>query len=326
MFQYEKIITHDDFDGLISATICSYVTGIEDIQFASPRSITEARITVTERDIVCDLPYPLVCGMWFDHHEGNLEEVWYRGIDSESIEGRFDKRDSCSRVIFEYFSEKREMPEHFKAMVDEADTIDSFSYFSIEDWRKETPGRIIDCTLRVENTKNQHKWEYLRHCISLLKKETIDDVAERPEVRRKYLQFQNEERIMLQQIQQDITFLSEDTDRRLVILDFTHHKRQPKVQKNLAYLLFPEAEGIIEVKNIFQRNTKTNDLSFSMSLSLKLKAVDHNKDVGDIMRRLNIGSGHKGAGAGIRACSSKREMLKMKEEMLSQILKLYRRQ
>ena len=78
---YEKIITHNDFDGIVSAALCAWALGVDRLVFAGPLTITKAQITITERDVVCDLPYPLQCGLWFDHHEGNREELGYRGID-----------------------------------------------------------------------------------------------------------------------------------------------------------------------------------------------------------------------------------------------------
>ncbi|UCE19075.1 MAG: hypothetical protein JSV84_01645 [Gemmatimonadota bacterium] len=249
-----------------------------------------------------------------------------RGINPASIDGRFDKKDSCARVVFDYFSEKTEIPHHFIPKIDEADVIDSFGYSSIDDWRRETPGKIIDGTLKLQKTSTHERWDYIKHLIDLLRTKNITEVAERHEVMDRYAQFQREEKIMLSQIRKDVTFLSEDEDRSLIVIDVTHHKRQFKTQKNLAYLLYPEAEGIVEVKNIFHRDTKTKDLSFSMSLSLNIKAMEHTKDVGEIMRLLNIGSGHKGAGAGVVPCSSKDEMLHKKSEMLRQIFRLYKSQ
>ena len=78
---YEKIITHNDFDGIVSASICAWVLKIRKVLFAGPLTITRSQITITEKDVVCDLPYPLQCGLWFDHHEGNLQELEYRKID-----------------------------------------------------------------------------------------------------------------------------------------------------------------------------------------------------------------------------------------------------
>ena len=323
---FGKIITHDDFDGLVSATICSYALRLDEIQFAGPRTIIEAKISITEKDVVCDLPYPLVCGLWFDHHEGNLEDVRSRGIDSETIGGKFERKDSCARVVYDFFCEKADLPCHFVSMVDEADMIDAFNYSSIQDWRRETPGKIIDSTLKLPRVSTQERWNYLRRLIALLKVEAIENVAERPEVLERYNAYQKEEKIMLERIHKNVTFLPEDEDRSLIIIDVTQHKRQPGILKNLAYLLYPAAEGIVEVRNIFHRDTKTNDLSFSMSLSLNLKLMEHKKNVGEIMRLLNIGSGHEGAGAGVVSCSSKNEMLRKKKLVLEEILRLYKNQ
>jgi hypothetical protein len=56
---YDKIITHNDFDGIVSASLCSWVLKIQKVIFAGPLTIARSQITITERDVVCDLPYPL---------------------------------------------------------------------------------------------------------------------------------------------------------------------------------------------------------------------------------------------------------------------------
>jgi hypothetical protein len=112
-FEYEKIVTHNDFDGIISASLCAWALKIERILFAGPLTINKSQITITERDVVCDLPFPLQCGLWFDHHEGNLQELEYRRIDPKSIPGRFDLKPSCSRVVYEYFTEQIGLPSYF---------------------------------------------------------------------------------------------------------------------------------------------------------------------------------------------------------------------
>ena len=127
---YNRIITHDDFDGIVSSVICSYVFNIEDIQFAGPRTITESLLTITEDDIVCDLPYPLRCGLWFDHHQGNEEELKYRGIDNNQLEGRFALEPSCSRVVYFFLMESHEITpqyiekvKYFKAKIPQTNAL-----------------------------------------------------------------------------------------------------------------------------------------------------------------------------------------------------------
>ena len=128
---------------------------------------------------------------------------------------------------------------------------------------------------------------------------------------------------MLSQIKEDAYFLPEDKEKQLIVLDLTRHKRRIATQKQLAYLLFPEAQGVVEIKNLFRDNVKTNDLTISISLSMNLSTVEHSKDVGDILRHLNIGSGHKGAGAGVIQSKSKNEMLKAKEIVVKKIYEMF---
>src|SRR5512139_2914082 len=170
---YEKIVTHNDFDGIVSAAICARVLKVDRVLFAGPLTITKSQITVTEKDVVCDLPYPVTCGLWFDHHEGNLQELALRKIDPKSIPGRFDLKPSCSRVVYEYFSEAEPPPSYFLEAVEEADAIDSFSYSSIEDWRRKTPGRVIDLTLKVHFQSTEDQASYMRNLVQQIRDRSI---------------------------------------------------------------------------------------------------------------------------------------------------------
>jgi oligoribonuclease NrnB/cAMP/cGMP phosphodiesterase (DHH superfamily) len=320
---YERIVTHDDFDGIVSAAICSHVFGIQEFKFAGPRTIAESKITITDEDVVCDLPYPLACGLWFDHHQGNMEELKYRGIDPDGIDGCFALEPSCSRVVYDYFSRTDKLPPHFQETVKEADVIDSFAYQSIDEWRRETPGKVIDSTLKLRSAERKERIQYMQWLVLRLRDQGLSEVAGLPEVQEQYRRFRAEEEQMIEQIRQDATFLLEDNNRELIIIDLTKHNRQPTIVKNLAYLVYPESLGVIEIKNRFHKQVKTNDLSFSMSLSLNLNEVEHGKDVGEIMRVLNIGDGHSGAGAGTVDCKSKDEMLRKKQEIISRIYKIW---
>ena len=320
---YNSIITHNDFDGVVSAAICSYVFKINFIKFAGPSTITNAQITITTNDIVCDLPYPLECGLWFDHHAGNLQELQYRNIDPAEIEGKFELQPSCARVVFAYFKDDHNLPDYFEQLVAEADIIDAFDYKSIEDWRSETPGKIIDATTKIKFESPREKNAYLKQLVYWLRDNSLSDVVQFAEVVEKYQLFRDEENNILKIIENSASFLPEDVNQELVVIDLTSYKHRPHIIKNLAYLKFKESLAVVEVQSLFNRGIKSNNLSFSMSLSLNLSKQEHNKDVGEIMRALNIGDGHAGAAAGTVYCSSKNEMLKQKENILKQIFKIW---
>jgi len=323
---YQSIITHNDFDGVVSAALCSYVYKIDRIYFAGPGNIARADLTITENDIVCDLPYPLECGLWFDHHEGNLQELQYRNIDPDSIEGKFDLQPSCARVIFNYFKDDHKLPDYFIPLVDETDKIDSFDFQSVEEWRAETPAKIIDATIRSRSGDAREKRRYLKRLVQWLRGNPVEQVAKNQEVAERYQVYLSEESEMLKIIEQNSYFLPQDKQNEIIVLDLTNFNRPGFVIKNLAYLLYPGTLAVLEVKNMFKRGIKSNDLSFSLSLSLNLNNEDHAKEVGEIMRELNIGDGHKGAAAGKMMCSSKNEMLKQKQFVMDRVFELWQEQ
>ena len=321
--QYEKIVTHNDFDGIVSASLCSFSLGVEKILFVGPSSIERSLVSITGADVVCDLPYPLECGLWFDHHEGNFQALQYRNIDPSLLPGRFDLKPSCARVIFDFFGQEVTFPPWYEETVTEADIIDSFNYSSIEEWTRETPGRVIDKTLKISDPSLRERNAYMRNLVFQIRDHPLGEVAILPEIRRRFARYEDEESRMKKIIQDSTSFLPLDRNGEMVILDLTVYKRRPDIVKNLAYLIFPDVLSVLEVHNLHDRGVKTNHLSFSLSLSLNLNAREHKKDVGEIMRSLNIGAGHKGAAGGTVYCASKAEMLKKKEEIINEIFRLW---
>jgi hypothetical protein len=321
---YEKIVTHNDFDGIVSASLCAWVLKIQKVIFVGPLTIARSQITITEKDVVCDLPYPLQCGLWFDHHEGNLQELALRKIDPKSIPGRFDSKPSCSRVVHEYFCERVELPFYFLKAVEEADVIDSFSYASIEDWRTETPGRVVDSTLKVSFQTAGDQAIYMRNLVQQLRDRSLEEVSHLPFVQKRLKQYQEEEERMLRIIQDASYFIEQDEKKEVVVVDLTRYQRRPHLIKNLAFLVYPEALGVLEVYNLTDhQGIKSNHLGLSMSLSIKGNRKERTKNIGEIMRTLNIGDGHPGAAAGTVRCKSKQEMVKRKKGLLEQIYRLW---
>lgn len=320
---YDRIVTHNDFDGIVSASLCAWALQIERLMFVGPLTITKSQITITEKDVVCDLPYPLQCGLWFDHHEGNLQELEYRKIDPRSLPGRFEMSASCSRVVYGYFSERRALPSYFLQAVEEADVIDSFSYSSVEDWRRETPGKVIDLTLKTRFPSADDQASYMRRLVQELRERSIHEVSHLPLVQKQLKQYQEEEGQMLRVIRDSSFFLEQDEMKELVVIDLTSYRRRPHLTKNLAFLIHPQALGVLEIYSLTDRGVKTNNLGFSMSLSINGNRQAHARNIGEFMRILNIGDGHPGAAAGTVHCRSKQEMLKKKKEILGQIFKLW---
>ncbi len=323
--EFNRIVTHNDFDGIVSAAICSIATGVDRVIFTGPNSIARAEVSVGPSEVVCDLPYPLDCGMWFDHHPGNLEAVKLRGIDPAGIPGRFDEKPSCARVVLEYFMEKGfEMPAYIAATVDEADVIDSFDYRSVAEWREETPGKLVDMSIKSDFRDFREQTRFLQRLTEMVMEMTLADIALDEEISARIDNYRAGEEKMMKLIEDSVSFLKEDPGRELIVMDFTHHKRRPRVIRNLSYMLYPEALGAMTINSLFRRGTKTNDLGITISLSMNMTGREHGKDMGEIMRSLDIGDGHAGAAAGTITCHSKEMMLREKKRALDEIWAMWK--
>lgn len=125
-------------------------------------------------------------------------------------------------------------------------------------------------------------------------------------------------------IQDASSFIQGDERKEVVVIDLTPYQRRPHLIKNLAFLIYPEALGVLEVYSLTDhQGVKSNNIGVSMSLSINGNRKDRSKNIGEIMRTLNIGDGHPGAAAGTVHCKSKQEMLKKKKELLEQIFRLW---
>ncbi len=320
----DRIVTHDDFDGVASAALTGYFMDIGRVSFAGPGDIQAARVSTGMNDIVCDLPYPLQCGMWFDHHEANLEEVRLRGIDPDSLPGLRLAAPSCARVVRDWFAREFEIEPDLEYLIDEADRIDSFGYATVDQWRAETPAHCLDAALKNRDEPPQRRREFLRRVAAGLIDEGLDAVAAWSETAALAGAFRRGEERMLKTIRESFSYL--DPEHEIILLDFTGHARRAVVVKNLAQLIDPAALAVLEVNSMFERGVKTTGLVFSMSLNIASFSRPEARDLGAIMRALDIGSGHAGAASGRVDCGSKPEMFKARQRVLDGILAEWKKQ
>lgn len=325
--KFVKIVTHDDFDGVVSAALCSLANGIDNFLFSGPVSILDTGLEIGSDTIVCDLPHHPNAGLWFDHHTGNLEDYRLKGGDPEAVSETFGEEKSCARVVYRYYQDRGvAFPDFMGETVEEADTVDSFDYQGLEDWQRGTPGKILSDTLRITFRSRGDRNRYMRHLIRRIREVPLAELLSDPEVRDKarlYREMEEKSRSLIGKI---ASFRPEDPEEEVVLLDTTVLKHSPHIIKSLAFLAHPKALAVLEVRSLFRQKRKTNDLVFSMSLSPSLEVASSGKNVGEIMRSLNMGDGHRGAGAGRVHCRSKEDMIKKKEGILRQILCMWREQ
>lgn len=324
--RFQRIVTHDDLDGVVSAALCSVAEGVDRFRFASPGSVAGMGSEIGPETILCDLPHQTGAGLWFDHHQGNLEDFRLKGGDPDSEGVVFAPEKSCARVVLTYYAERKvAFPPFIEETVEEADIVDSFDYKDIEDWQRERPGKVVADTLRFHFPRRAERFRYMAHLIRKIRSEPLEAVTRDRQVSEKARQYREVEERSRALIDGLARFLPEDDRREVILLDTTGLKHSPNLIKSLAFLSHPEADAVLELKCLFRQNRKTNDLGVSMSLSPRLDRSSV-KDIGEIMRSLNLGDGHRGAGAGRMSCRSKAEMLKHREWLLREILDAWKAQ
>ena len=121
-----NLVTRSDFDGLVCATVFKEIGLIDTWTFVHPKDLQDGLVTVTENDVLTNVPYVPGCGMWFDHHSSEKERI--KNVEYKG-ESRMEK--SAARIVYEYYGGKEKLP-HFEEMIYATDIVDS-GELSIDD-------------------------------------------------------------------------------------------------------------------------------------------------------------------------------------------------
>ena len=186
-----RLITRADFDGLACGAILLEVGLIDSWKFVHPKDLQDGKIDVTSNDVLTNVPYVEGCGMWFDHHASQIQNM----PDGKEIPGIRKLAPSCAEIVYEYYGGVGKFP-HLEEMVKAANKVDSadLTLEEIEDpqgWV--LLGFIMDPRTGLGRVKEFSKgnWELMEDMLDNCRDFDIDillmlpDVAERVEYYRK---------------------------------------------------------------------------------------------------------------------------------------------
>jgi len=114
-----RLVTRSDMDGLVCAVILKQLELIDDITFVHPKDMQDGTITITENDIITNLPYVPQAHLVFDHHES--ETIRNKDADNHII---IADAPSAARVVYDYYSKDNDLSmirEDMMVAVDKAD-------------------------------------------------------------------------------------------------------------------------------------------------------------------------------------------------------------
>ena len=68
-----RLLTRDDFDGLACAALLTEKGIVDEYFFVHPREIQAGNVTVSDQDVLSNVPFAPGCGLWFKHHAEDVD-------------------------------------------------------------------------------------------------------------------------------------------------------------------------------------------------------------------------------------------------------------
>ena len=270
-----RLITRGDLDGLACAVIITTFEKISKVVLVHPQDVTDQRVTITDQDIVANLPYHPEAHLWFDHHlltDSNRKPP-------ENYRGRYAQAPSAAQLVWEHYGED----ERFTQLIEETNRLDS-AQLNQDDVLDPKDFILLGFTLDSRTGLGAFEF-YFRECIEWVKTMPIEEVLDQPLVAERVRRMREEDKSFRKALEANSRL--EDN---VVITDFRGEFIPPIGNRFLVYTLFPEANVSLRIHwgpdrdfvvvavghSIFNRTCKTR--------------------VGDLMSRFG-GGGHVGAGS-----------------------------
>ena len=122
-----RLLTRSDFDGSVCTAILEELGLIDDILYVHPKDMQDNKITVTENDILANVPFVNGCGLWFDHHSSERERLQLDG----KFKGASKKAPSAAQVVYDYYKQNKAYADKlnkFKELIKIAGKADSAKF------------------------------------------------------------------------------------------------------------------------------------------------------------------------------------------------------
>lgn len=95
-----RLITRADFDGLVCAVLLVEKGIVDRYEFVHPKDVQDGKVVVTTDDVLANVPYAKGCGLWFDHHESEMDR---NNAEKLKFEGCISHAASTAQVIWDHY-------------------------------------------------------------------------------------------------------------------------------------------------------------------------------------------------------------------------------
>ena len=279
-----RLVTRSDMDGLVCAVILKQLELIDEIKFVHPKDMQDGTITITENDIITNLPYVPQAHLVFDHHES--ETVRNEKADNHII---IADAPSAARVVYDYYVNNYDLSmirEDMMVAVDKADA----AQFSKEDIIDPQGWDLLSFLMDSRTGLGRFReftvsnYQLMMDLIDYCHDHGIEDIMQLPDVKERVDLFNKYAGDFKNQLKRCSTI-----HKNLVVLDLRDEEIIYPGNRFMIYAMFPQTNISIHVLWGFQKQNTV----FATGKSIVDRGSKTN--VGELMYKYG-GGGHGAAG------------------------------
>ena len=279
-----RLVTRSDMDGLVCAVILKQLNLIDDIKFVHPKDMQDGTITITENDIITNLPYVKQAHLVFDHHES--ESIRNGEADNYII---IPDAPSAARVVYDYYAKDNDLSMIREDMMIAVDKADS-AQFTKEDILNPQGWELLSFLMDSRTGLGRFReftisnYALMMDLIDYCHDHGIDDIMKLPDVKERVDLFNKYSKEFKDQLKRCSTI-----HKNLVVLDLRDEEIIYPGNRFMIYAMYPETNISIHVLWGFKKQNTV----FATGKSIINRTSK--TDVGQLMLKYN-GGGHNAAG------------------------------
>lgn len=275
-----RLITRSNFDGIVNTALLKKLDMIDDILYVHPKEVQEGRVSVTDKDIVSNLPYVENAFMAFDH-QLDIPEVMK--LNKNHV--LFTDVGSVSEIIYEYYGGEEVFGKEVLPMIEAANRSKSADFSAEEILDPKGWSQLIFLTdprtglgyfknFRISNKA------LMQELPQLLLNEDIDTILQHPDVKERVDLCEKHHEDFIAQLKR-VTKVKD----AVAVIDLRDEEVLYPGNRYMVYALFPEVEASVHIlKGVENQNSV-----FALG-----KSIFHKNDMLDMREIASVygGGGH----------------------------------
>ncbi|MFC1543302.1 exopolyphosphatase [Candidatus Neomarinimicrobiota bacterium] len=282
-----RVVYRGDFDGSVCAAMLIELDKCDDLVQYHPQDVQNQSVEITDKDIICNLPYHPKCHMWFDHHSSEIGQIDFMAI----FAGTARIAPSAARLVFEYFEKDFAVIGKYQQLVADADLVDG-GYITAHQLMEPKGSTLLALLLDPRTGLGLNhdfaisNFQWSIQIPELLTKHSVDEILAMPDTEERIIRY----REMEDQAKQ---FYSENSylDGNVIVSDI-RGKTAPVANRFLIYGLPGFTDGNISVRISDGKDKKFYTINVAHSIVTRTSDVD----AGMLCKKYK-GGGHERAAA-----------------------------